>query len=309
MLIAVTGASGFVGRAVIRRAMAQNHRVRAIVREGTLVDASETVLVPDLILSGEKHLRSMFNGVDAVIHLAARVHVLRETATDPTGAFMQANCDLTLRLAEAAAAEKIGRFVQVSSVAAIASVTEPGKVADDDTPPTPQNAYGYSKLAADRALASGSFGAMRIVSLRLPTIYGPGVGALFAKLMRCANNGVPLPIGGVANRRSFLFLENAADALVAAAECRHEGVYCVTDSPPIATADLYRALLQAAGRRTRIPSLPTGLVALAARSVLGGRAQSLLGSSAFDGARFARTFGWTPPVSFDRAICETVAAA
>lgn len=150
---------------------------------------------------------------------------------------------------------------------------------------------------------------MSIASLRPPTIYGPGVGAFFARLMRCAMKGVPLPIGGFDNRRSFLYLENAADAFVVGAEARHGGMYLVTDSPPMTTAELYSALLCAAGKRAWVPALPTGPINAAAHALLGGRAQSLLGSSAFDGRRFARTFGWTPPVGLGQAIRDTVAAA
>lgn len=123
----MTGANGFLGKAIVRRAAAGGHRVRAIVRAGTVAGASETLEVGDPVSSGRDPARAMFDGVDAVIHLAARVHVLKETAADPAAAFMQANRDLTLRLAEAAAAAGVARFVQASSVAAVASLTPPDK--------------------------------------------------------------------------------------------------------------------------------------------------------------------------------------
>jgi UDP-glucose 4-epimerase len=305
MLIGVTGASGFLGRAVVCRLAAGGHQVRAIVRSGGVDAATETRVVSDLATASDPV--GLFAGCDAVIHLAARVHVIRETAADPAAEFMRINHDMTMNLAHAADRAGVRRFVHASSVAAIMSVLPSGMVANDSTEAAPQNPYGESKLAADRGLEAGGFEALSTVSLRLPTIYGPGVGAFFARLMRSAKLGIPLPIGGFDNRRSFLYLDNAADAFIAAAQGEGRGSFIVTDSPPMTTADLYRALLRAAGRADWVPALPQGPVKAVAQLLLGDRVSSLLGSSAFDGARFAETFGWKPPVAFADAIARTIA--
>ena len=306
MLIAVTGAGGFLGRAVTKAAASSGHRVRAIIRSGGVAGASETRCAGDLTTAPD--VASLFTGCDVVIHLAARVHVVHETATDPAAEFLRINRDLTMKLAEAADGAGVRRFVHASSVAAVMSRLPADIIADDSTAPAPQNPYGASKLATDRALETAGFATMSAVSLRLPTIYGPGVGAFFARLMRAAKIGLPLPIGGFDNRRSFLFLDNAASAFMAAAQGEERGSFIVTDSLPMTTADLYRALLRAAGHRGWVPALPQGAVNAVATLLLGDRAASLLGSSAFDGSRFNDVFGWSPPTPFVAAIERTVAA-
>lgn len=309
MRIAVTGAGGFVGQAVVSRAIKRGHEVRALIR-GRTVDVGSQIEVRAVgDLEACDNLEALFENCDAVINLAARVHVTRETSTDPAGAYRRLNRDLALRLADAAATARARRFVQLSSVAAIASLLPAGKVADDDTLCTPQNLYGESKRAADEALIARANDDVSIACLRPPTVFGPGVTAFFAQLMHAARLGIPLPIGGFDNLRSFIYVDNLADAAIVTAEQQFAGIYVVTDSPPKSTADLYRALLAAYGRPTWLPKLPSRLVRAVSGVVLGERVESLLGCSAFDGQRFAVVAGWTPPVSFEEAIMRTVNVA
>jgi len=307
MKLAVTGASGFVGSAVVRRALAQGHAVRALVR-GTghrLPPNAETIETGDLLrapLTGGE-----LDGCDALINCAARVHVTRETASDPDAAYRAMNSDLPVRLLRIAARSGVKRFVQMSSVAAVTSRTPPGTIVDDRFDPAPQTPYGRSKLEADLRLAEeGALLAVPVVSIRPPTIFGPGVGAYFRMLMRCAKLVLPLPIGGIANSRSFMFLGNLADATLCAAAADVSGSFIVTDSAPLSTADLYRALLRLYRRPAIVPRLPGGFVHGVASLFLGERVESLLGDSAFDGARFAALSQWTPPTDFSRALTLTV---
>lgn len=302
-VIAVTGAAGFVGRATVAAAVRRGHPVRALVRRpagGWPAGVSEGV-APDLATAD-------FAGVDAVIHLAARVHVVEETEADPLAAFRRDNVELMDQVARAAAAAGVRRFVLASSVAVFGSALPDRTTAGDDAAKQPDRPYGVSKLEAEARLAKIAPGlGLSWAALRPPAVFGPGAPAHFAKLMAAARRGVPLPLGGVANRRSFIFVDNLADALVTAAEGSAEGAFIVTDSAPVSSGALYRALGAAYGRPAWQPTVPGALVAAAARLALGRlRAESLLGSMAVDGSRFADVFGWRPAVGFEEAVRRTV---
>jgi len=244
---------------------------------------------------------------DAVVNCAARVHVTRDRTSDPEAAYRAMNSDVAIQLLKAAAEAGAKRFVQLSSVAALAARTPPGMLVDDSAEPHPQTPYGRSKLLADERLAeeSAKLG-VKVVSLRPPAVIGPVAPAHLRLLMRCAKAGIPLPIGGVDNRRTFMFVDNVADAVLAAASGGPAGCFIITDSPPISTATLYRALLRLCGHSQRLPSLPLPFLRLVGRALLGGRVESIVGNAAFDGSRFSRLFDWTPPVDFETALELTV---
>lgn len=307
MKIAVTGASGFIGRAVVAQLASKGHHVRALSRSGQACPgAAETAATGDLVAADPAPLVA---GCDAVIHCAARVHVLRrEAPADAERAYRAMNQDLPLALARTAREGGAARFVQISSAAAIASTSAPGETVTDATEPRPRGPYGRSKLAADEALAELAAPGFAVVSLRPPTVYGPGVSGWFALYDRAARLGVPLPLGRVENRRSFAFIGNIASAIAAAAEGGPSGAYLVTDSEPVSSAELYRRLLALHGKGNRILPVPAPLVRLPARLVLRERADSLLGDAAFDGSRFAARFGWSPQTPLDEALALTISA-
>jgi nucleoside-diphosphate-sugar epimerase len=307
MRIAITGADGFIGRALVRHASDSGLSVRALVRERRTDFPYEMKVVETGNLERSLDPARFFDGCSIAVNLAARVHVTREGPRDPEAAYFSANADMPVALAVAAARAGVRRFVQLSSVAALCSLTPPGLCVGDDFPPAPDNAYGRSKLAGDRGLAQlqTEIG-ISVVSLRPPTVFGPGVAAYFRQLMRCAKAGLPLPLGGIANQRSFMFLENLADAILAAAHSSESGSFIVTDSPPVSTAEIYRKLLRLYGRPGWVPAVPSTLVKPLARMSLGARADSLLADSSFDGSRFANLFKWFAPVAFDQALALTV---
>jgi len=287
--------------------MERGYHVRALVRSKASCgfDRAETIETGDL--TGRDDLPHLLAGCDVVVNLAARVHVLKEKEKNPEAAFVRFNADMAVQLARAASTAGVARFVQMSSVAAVRSVTPPGLIVGDGFPPAPQSSYGRSKLVADEALLqiSGEIG-LEVVCLRPPTVFGPNVGAYFRKLLKSAQMGIPLPIGGIDNKRSFIFNDNLADAVLATATGVAQGAYLVTDSPPVSTADMYRLLLRAYGRRGWVPALPANPVLGLAHLALGDRADSLLGWSAFEGSRFQRDFTWEPPVPLQAAIETTV---
>lgn len=302
--IAVTGAAGFLGTEVLRKLNEAGSHPVAIVRTPPGGGVPYDVRVAGDLATAP--LEPLLAGCDAVVNLAARVHVVRrESPAEALRRHFAMNCDFPVRLANAARYAGLSRMVQLSSVAAIASNT-PGFVADDGSPERPTTPYGKAKLAADRALAELSVPHMTIMSLRPPAIYGPGVGAFFAKLLGAARLGVPLPVGGYHNRRSFAYVDNVADAVVTALGSGLEGAFVITDSPPISTADLYRRLLAMYDHGDRVFDAPRGVITPLLRLALRDRAQSLVGDAAYDGSRFAAATGWRPRIAMDEALARTV---
>ena len=305
MRVLVTGASGFLGRAIVAAGADAGHHMIAASRSGEAVPGAAQVQATGDLLA--QTLALDLGSVDAVVNCAARVHVLkREDPADAEAAFDAMNAQLPLRLARAARDAGVSRFVQISSVAALASHTDPGETVTDASTPRPSTPYGRSKLRADIALESLQDEGFSVISLRPPAIYGPRVGAWFAMLARAARAGLPLPLGTVDNRRSFAFAGNVADAVLTSLKPVRSGAFILSDSLPISTAALYRKCLAATGHSDRVFSAPAALVRSGARAVLGERAQSLLGDAAFDGSRFAQEFDWQPPTQMDEAIRLTM---
>lgn len=306
MRVAVTGASGFVGKAVVAALARTGHHPIAIVRKAPTESADAETRISEDLLTAD--FAALFQGCDAVVNCAARVHVMqREDPATAERAFNAMNADLPVRMATAAKKGGVRRFVQLSSVAAISSISPTGTPIGDDRLAQPESPYGRAKRAADDGLAATSDEAMTIASLRPPAIYGPGVGVFFAMLMRAAKLGLPLPIASIDNRRSFAFVDNIADAVVRTIEGTATGAYILTDSAPISTADLYRRLLTLYGHGNRVWNWPAPIIATTAKLLLRSRAQSFIGDAAYDGSRFAATFGWQPPTSMDEALALTVA--
>jgi len=219
MRLFVTGARGFLGRAIVCAGKDAGHTMIAASRDGGTVDgAAQTLATGDL---GENAAQLDLTGIDAVINCAARVHVLkREDPAHAKSEYDRLNTQMPLALARNARSSGVRRFVQISSVAAIASTSgdTDGDVLDDTSEPTPSTYYGKSKLAADLAIADIASGDFTVTSLRPPAIYGPDVGAWFAMLARSARAGIPLPVGAIRNRRSFAYVGNVAQAAILAAK-------------------------------------------------------------------------------------------
>lgn len=299
MRLLVTGASGFVGSAAVRRLAADGHAVRAALRRPAALPAGvEPVIVGDL--GQAVAWRGPLAGIDAVVHLAGVAH-----GKDP-GRAHAVNVEATRRLAQAAAAAGVRRFLLLSSVKAMAD--EASHPLTERDPPHPADDYGRSKLAGEELLAdaaSGSF--MEAVVLRPPLVFGPGVAANFRALLRLVASGVPLPLGGIDNRRSFIFVENLADAVATAVghAGAAAGTWLVADRPAHSTPDLIRALAAALGQPARLFAPPRLLLKAAQALPGGGALKRLTGSLELDDSAFRRHFGWTPPVEFTRALAVT----
>jgi len=311
MKVLVTGANGFVGMAVCRRLMAAGWSVAAAVR-GThpLPTGVETRLVEPL--GPKTPWASALVGIDAVVHLAGRAHVMRETVADPAALFRTVNTEGTIRLAREAARVGVRHLLFMSSVKVNGEATHGTPFTFEDTP-APADAYARSKWEAEQGLASlagASLEHFRVTIFRAPLVYGPKVRGNFLALLRLVASGWPLPFAAIDNRRSLLFVENLADAVALA--LRERGGVCETfllaDGEDVSTPDLVRRIARSMGRHARLWSVSPALLERLGR--LAGReraVQRLTGSLQVRGTAFTRRFGWVPPATLDRGLAETAA--
>jgi nucleoside-diphosphate-sugar epimerase len=306
----VTGASGFIGSA----ALARLSRDGAVATRGTvrrhslnMPGSTELVVVGDL--GPETSWIHALEGVDAVVHTAARVHVMRESALDPLAEFRRVNVSGTLTLARQAAAAGVRRFVFISSVKVNGEGTVLGRPYTATDMPAPVDPYGVSKLEAEQGLFEVARETSMSVSIIRPVlVYGPGVKGNFLTLMRWLHKGVPLPLGAIHNQRSFVALENLVDLIVTclnhpAASGR---VFMVSDGEDLSTTALLRRVAAALGRPARLIPVPAGALIVVARLVGNSDvAQRLCGSLQVDINRTRELLGWSPPVNVDRALRQT----
>lgn len=307
MKVVVTGASGFVGNATCSRLVTQGMSVVGTVRRlpARPLPGVDYRIVADLDASTDWW--DALTGVDTIIHCAARVHVMRETAGDPLVAFRVVNVAGTEQLARQAAAAGVRRFIFLSSV----KVNGEGALVAyrEADIPAPEDAYGISKYEAElvlREIAQGT--GLEVVMVRSPLIYGPGVKANFQLLMQALMRSIPLPLGAIYNRRSLVALDNMVDLIVTCIEhpAAAGETFLVSDGEDISTTELVRRLAYAMGRPARLVSVPE-TVLMAGATLLGKRevARRLCGTLQVNIAKVREVLGWVPPVSVDEGLRRT----
>jgi UDP-N-acetyl-alpha-D-quinovosamine dehydrogenase len=305
--VLLTGATGFVGRALCECLAAAGYRVRAALRTaGTLPPgAAESVVTGSL--GSANDWSSALEGVELVVHAAALTHVMRATAATRLQ-YAEVNAAGTGRLAQAAAAAGVRRFVFLSSIKVNGEESSRAYRADD--PADPRDQYAHSKLDGENLLRrSAAASGMDAVIVRPPLVYGPGVRANFLRLMRWVDRGRPLPFGAIHNQRSLVNVWNLSDLIAAllAHQSRVEGVYLVSDGEDLSTPELMRRLGQALRRNVRLLPFPVGVLRIGA-ALAGRRAEMgrLCGTLTVDIAA-TRALPWSPPVSIQEALARTAA--
>lgn len=293
MRLVVTGANGFVGKVVCAEAGQAGHEVVRVVRRAGVEPAGVVAMGE---IDGNTDWGTTLQGADVVLHLAARVHVLRESAEDPLAAFRAVNVAGTRRLAEAAAEAGVPRMVLVSSIKA-AGAGDP---------------YGRSKLEAEQALREvGERRGLEWVVVRPPLVHGPGVDGNLRRLMGLIGRGVPLPFGGVQNRRSLVGVENLAGLLLLCGTAPQASgqTLLVADQPAVSTPELIRMIATCMGRPARLWSVPTGaLRSLGRLMARTEEVERLVGSLEVDDAGTRALLGWAPRWTLEAGLEAMVRA-
>ena len=310
--ILVTGANGYLGQAVCSRAMIAGLPFRPCVRTSTNSPGSVAGAIAIGDLNGTTEWSFALKDCSCVMHLAARVHVMAEPASNPLDEFRRVNTAGTLNLATQAAAAGVRRFVFISSVKVNGEATGEDAPFTASDAPAPQDPYGISKMEAEQGLRQiAADTGMEVVIVRPPLVYGPGVKANFAAMMRAVQRGLPLPLASVShNRRSFVALDNLVDLLITCIDhpAAANQTFLVSDGEDLSTADLLRRIGQAMNRPARLFPVPPSLLQLGARMLgKGAVAQRLLGNLQVDISHTRNTLNWSPPISVDEGLRRAAA--
>lgn len=309
-MILVTGGTGFVGAELLKQLLHNGFGARASARSGLSANLKgiQYHQIRDMTDSTDWNLA--LKGVQAVVHCAARVHVMQDDATDPLQAYREVNVNGTLNLARQAAQAGVRRFVFVSSIKVNGEATQPGQPFTADDVPLPLDPYGVSKFEAEVGLRDiESQTGMEVVIVRPPLVYGPGVKANFASMMRWVARGIPLPLAAIHNARSMVALDNLVDLLLTC--LKHPAAagqtFLVSDGEDVSTTELLRRTAQAMGKRALLLPVPASVLEIGA-TLLGKRAvaQRLCGSLQVDIAKTRRLLDWTPPLTLDQGLKKAV---
>ena len=309
--VLVTGANGFVGKALCERLLASGFDVRTAVRS----EASASYLAKNMSICIVGEINSstcwqaVLAGIDVVIHLASRVHIMKETAADPLMAFREINVMGTENLARQTASQPVRRFIYLSSIKVNGEQTDGSAFCADDTV-NPIDAYAVSKWEAEQVLKkiSSDLG-LDVVIIRPPLVYGPGVKGNFLRLIRLVEQGLPIPLAKVDNNRSMVNLDNLCDLIVTCVEHPDAGgeVFLVSDNQDLATPDLIRLIGKTLQRPARLLAFPVAwLRKLGQLAGKGEEVERLCGSLQIDIGKTRELLGWNPPCNVADGVKKTV---
>ena len=319
--VLITGASGFIGKALCASLKKNNFTVRRVVRRSGSCHKrnfqSKDIFSVDNI-GPHTNWANFLIGVDVVIHLAARVHVMHDKEKDPLNLFQETNTAGTENLARVSSKSGVRRFIYLSSIKVNGEETEwrtensvpsggKNKIRFSETDvPNPQDPYAVSKWKAEQILHSiAKENSMEVVIIRPPLVYGPGVKANFLNLMCWLYRGVPLPLGAIHNQRSLVALDNLIDLIISCISNPAAGnqTFLAGDGEDLSTSELLRRLSIALGKPIRLLPVPVWLLK-SVLNAIGKRdiAKRLCGSLQVDISKSHKVLGWTPPLSVDEAL-------
>lgn len=312
MKVLLTGANGFVGQELCAELLRDGHWVRGALRKNTgrLAKADEIEYVVVGSVDADTVWQPALMGCDVVVHLAARVHVMRDAASDPLAEFRKVNTEGALNLSRQAAQAGVRRFIFISTIKVNGEGSD-NPYLETDTP-APKDPYAISKWEAEQGLQKIALETgLEVVILRPPLVYGPGVRANFLHLMQLIQQGWPLPLGAIKNHRSLLYLGNFVDVIRLCIEhpAAPGQTFLVDDGQTISTPDLIREIAKAMNRPARFVPVPVSLLqwvgSMTGRSAAVSR---LTGSLYVDSQAIRSRLGWTPPYSMQTGLAHTVAA-
>jgi len=320
MKVLVTGATGFVGQALVSSLMDEKYIVTALVREQSLLMSRNVMQVAggnmnDWPISGsvfQKVIKKTLQDIEVVIHTAARVHVMHDDAFNSLLAFRRVNRDAILLLARLAADAGVKRFVFISSVKVNGEVTERNKRFTPDEQCVPDDPYGLSKYEAEQGLlVLAKETGMEVVIIRPPLVYGPNVKANFASMVKWVSKGIPLPLGVIDNNRSLVALDNLVSFIIHCIDHPKAAneVFLISDGEDVSTSELLRKVAKALGKKSRLISVPVWLMAIAAKLIgKGDMASRLFDSLQVDSSKARDLLGWKPVITMDEQLKKTADA-
>jgi len=308
-VILLTGATGFVGSALAKRlslSEAAFHVVAATRKaDADLPNGVVPIHIGDILPT--TNWQAALQGINTVVHLAARVHVLNDKSPDSLSNFLQLNAQGTANLARQSAIAGVQRFIFLSSIKVNGELTQPGQAFTAEDVPAPEDPYGVSKYEAESLLRQiASETGMDVVIIRSPLVYGSGVKANFNSMMRVLLKGIPLPLAAVTNnRRSLVALDNLVDLIVTCMNhpAAANQTFLVSDGEDLSTADLFIRMGQALTTPARLFYVPTWLLKLGALALNKSSIyQRLCGSLQLDICKTRNVLAWHPPVSVDEGL-------
>jgi len=307
----ITGATGFIGHAVCEQLLARGWQVKGTIRSSSQdgVGLPEGVIPCSVDSLGPgTDWRKALSGIEMIVHLAARVHIMKDTSEDSLVEFRQVNTHATERLARMAAQMGARRFVFLSTIK-VNGEDSGDRAFNEEDALNPQDNYALSKLEAEQALRRvAEETGLDVVILRSPMVYGPGVKGNFLRLIQVVQRGIPLPLASVHNRRSVIFLGNLVEAVISCmTHPQAKGkTYLVGDDEQLSTAELISRTARALGKSARLWPFPVELLRYAAM-LLGKSAEAdkLLNSLLVDSSKIRSELGWKPHFSLDEGLSET----
>lgn len=308
--IGITGANGFIGKQLADFLERDGYCITRIIRKmnpSSANDDKKTIVIGNLTTVSDWN--SILEGMDTLVHLAARVHVMQDTLQDPLSEFRKVNCDATLELAYQAAKAGITRFIHLSSIKVNGEFTMPGHPFSERDTPAPEDAYALSKYEAEVGLRElATEGKLEVVIVRPPLVYGPEVKGNFLRMMEWLNRSIPLPLCAIHNKRSLLGLGNLLDFIKICIEHPNAAnqTFLVSDGIDLSTTELLQQIGHALGKPARLFAIPPGLLKIGFR-LLGKRSliPRLIGSLQVNIDKANALLGWKPPYGIDQGLKKT----
>ena len=303
--VLVTGGSGFIGRGLIKTLSERDFPVTAVSRSAVIGDFAGAVVCADLktLVSSPQCLA----GIDCIVHLAGRAHVLSDADPDPLAAFREVNRDLAVELARLAIETGVKRFIFISSIG-VNGATSDEHAFNEQSKPDPHADYALSKLEAEIALRELlAPTSVELVVIRPPMVYAAHAPGNFQRLLKLVASGVPLPFASVNNRRSMIALENLVDFIALCIEhpAAANELYLISDDEDVSTPAIIQYLSSGLKRKPRLVPVPTTLMRLGA-ALIGKQAMytQLCGSLLIDSSKARNQLGWKPRLSAQAALTQ-----
>ncbi|MER2493221.1 NAD-dependent epimerase/dehydratase family protein [Catenovulum sediminis] len=299
--VLVTGSSGFVGGCLVGQ-LEEQYSVMKVVRNQVAGGDSNVIALGNI--TGKTDFSSALNGVDVVVHLAARAHITKDTVIDPLNEFRKCNTEATLKLAKQASEAGVKRFIFISSIGVNGLSNDKPFTAFDD--PNPTEDYAISKYEAECGLKEiAKYSQMEWVIIRPPLVYGKNAPGNFGTLIKVARKNLPLPLGAINNSRSFVYVENLVDLVMSCIVNRKAAgrTFLVSDGENISTTQLLNKLIEATGRKSKLIPIPVSILKFFA-GLIGKKmvVERFSSSLTVDIEHTKSTLGWKPPVSLDEGI-------